>query len=145
MAARTSSEPAGAELQRRLAEAGRIGRGDASAGVDAQSRAALLAKVEEVVGPFPAREADAVYDAYLSQHGRIAAREDLVDAASEMSFPASDPPSFMAGTSTAGAPPPDGEDTGEKPNTRVSDPSNVKPSRNEADTAAPARAAGRRK
>ncbi|MFC4174986.1 hypothetical protein ACFOYU_23495 [Microvirga sp. GCM10011540] len=31
--------------------------------------------------------------------------DDLVDAGSEYSFPASDPPSYMAGAAVAGAPP----------------------------------------
>jgi hypothetical protein len=34
-------------------------------------------------------------------------QDDLVDAGSEYSFPASDPPSYMGGTATAGAPAPD--------------------------------------
>jgi hypothetical protein len=36
------------------------------------------------------------------------AEDDLVDAGSEYSFPASDPPSYMGGTLVTGAPPHDG-------------------------------------
>ncbi|MCB8819266.1 hypothetical protein [Microvirga rosea] len=34
--------------------------------------------------------------------------DDLVDAGSDYSFPASDPPSYMGGTAVAGPPPHDG-------------------------------------
>lgn len=145
----TSTRPPNAALERCLAEAGRLGRGDAAAGVEAQARDDLLGKVADTAGPFPAAEGKAVYEAYLRQHQRIAAREDLVDAASEMSFPASDPPSFMAGTSTAGGPPPGDDEEGEKPNTRVSNTADVKPSRddvtNPGSSNSPGAAAGKRR
>lgn len=144
-----STRTPNAALERCLAEAGRLGRGDAAAGVEAQDRAVLLDKVAQAAGPFPTADGDAVYEAYMRQHARVSAREDLVDAASEMSFPASDPPSFMAGTSTAGGPPQNDEDEGEKPNTRVSNPADVKPSRddvtNPGSSNSPAAAAGKRK
>jgi hypothetical protein len=58
------------------------------------------------------------------------AQEKLVDAGSELSFPASDPPSYMGGAAVAGPPPsqPD-EPAREPPVTEVSDPDAVKPSK----------------
>jgi hypothetical protein len=53
--------------------------------------------------------------------------EDLVDAASEMSFPASDPPSYMGGAAVAGPPPEDDEPAREPANTDVTDPATARP------------------
>jgi hypothetical protein len=53
--------------------------------------------------------------------------DDLVDAASELSFPASDPPSYMGGAAVAGPPPEDEEPPREPANTEVTDPKTVKP------------------
>ena len=47
-----------------------------------------------------------------------------MDAASEMSFPASDPPSYMGGSSVVGRP--DNDTPTEHPNTKVSDRETVK-------------------
>ena len=52
--------------------------------------------------------------------------DDLVDAGSEYSFPASDPPSYMGGSAVAG-PPPQKEPAREPVNKAVSDPEEVKP------------------
>jgi len=52
--------------------------------------------------------------------------DDLVDAGSEYSFPASDPPSYMGGSAVAG-PPPQKEPTREPVNKAVSNPDEVKP------------------
>ena len=52
--------------------------------------------------------------------------DDLVDAGSEYSFPASDPPSYMGGSAVAG-PPPQKEPAREPVNKAVSNPEEVKP------------------
>jgi hypothetical protein len=52
--------------------------------------------------------------------------DDLVDAGSEYSFPASDPPSYMGGSAVAG-PPPQNEPAREPVNQAVSNPDEVKP------------------
>jgi hypothetical protein len=52
--------------------------------------------------------------------------DELVDAGSEYSFPASDPPSYMGGSAVAG-PPPQDEPAREPVNTAVSNPDEVKP------------------
>ena len=52
--------------------------------------------------------------------------DDLVDAGSEYSFPASDPPSYMGGSAVAG-PPPQEEPAREAVNQAVSSPDEVKP------------------
>ena len=52
--------------------------------------------------------------------------DDLVDAGSEYSFPASDPPSYMGGSAVAG-PPPQKEPAREPVTKIVSDPEEVKP------------------
>ncbi len=52
--------------------------------------------------------------------------DDLVDAGSEYSFPASDPPSFMGGA-VAGPPPEDGEPPHEPVIQELSDPDEAKP------------------
>ncbi len=52
--------------------------------------------------------------------------DDLVDAGSEYSFPASDPPSYMGGSAVAG-PPPEKEPAREPVNQAVSNPDEVKP------------------
>jgi hypothetical protein len=52
--------------------------------------------------------------------------DDLVDAGSEYSFPASDPPSYMGGSAVAG-PPPQKEPAREPVNQTVSNPDELKP------------------
>jgi hypothetical protein len=52
--------------------------------------------------------------------------DDLVDAGSEYSFPASDPPSYMGGSAVAG-PPPQKEPAREPVTKAVSNPEEVKP------------------
>jgi hypothetical protein len=116
-----------AALERCLAEAARLGRGDAAADVPARDRGEVLKNIADATGPSPASAADRLYAEYVRQHARVQSREDLVDAGSEMSFPASDPPSYMGGASTAGGPPHDESGEVERANTRVSDPSEVKP------------------
>jgi hypothetical protein len=53
-------------------------------------------------------------------------QEDLIDAGSELSFPASDPPSYMGGSAVAG-PPPQEEPAREPVTKAVSNPEEVKP------------------
>lgn len=53
-------------------------------------------------------------------------QEDLIDAGSEYSFPASDPPSYMGGSAVAG-PPPQNEPAREPVTTAASNPEEVKP------------------
>src|SRR5215203_3565047 len=53
--------------------------------------------------------------------------DDLVDAGSEYSFPASDPPSYMGGAAVDGPPPEDGEPPHEHSLTEITDPDEVKP------------------
>ena len=54
------------------------------------------------------------------------AEDELVDAGSEYSFPASDPPSYMGGSAVAG-PPPQKEPPREPVSKTVSNPEEVKP------------------
>ncbi len=132
MPSRNDNAMPGAAFERRLSEAARRGRADAAAGVPAARRNKLLAAVTEVAGPSPPGERSRIYQEYMRVHGRVEAREELVDAGSEMSFPASDPPSYMGGASTAGGPSREDADVpAEKANTRVSDPSEVRPARDD--------------
>lgn len=65
--------------------------------------------------------------------------ENLVDAGSEYSFPASDPPSYMGGSAVAG-PPPHEQPAREPVSQEVSDPEEAKPATpapKEADKAKP--------
>jgi hypothetical protein len=64
--------------------------------------------------------------------------DDLVDAGSEYSFPASDPPSYMGGSAVAG-PPPHEEPAREAANDKVSDPDEVKPAEDAPQGTDPAR------
>lgn len=105
------------------AEANRHGAGDAQAGLDKRQPDS----VAEVVGAGAALkpgQVDQLFEAYSRSYDSVSKREELLDAGSEMSFPASDPPSYMAGASVAGAP---GGAPGEKPSTEVSDASDLKP------------------
>lgn len=108
------------------AEAARHGAGDATAGADKRDEKAV---VELVAGKLPAGQKAEVFEIYSHAYDNVSKREDLVDAGSEMSFPASDPPSYMGGASVVGAPEP--EAPREKANTKVSDPSEVKPAKDE--------------
>lgn len=54
------------------------------------------------------------------------AEDDLVDAGSEYSFPASDPPSYMGGAAITGAPP-HGAPAREGANQELSNPDEAKP------------------
>jgi hypothetical protein len=63
--------------------------------------------------------------------------DDLVDAGSEYSFPASDPPSYMGGSAVAG-PPPQKEPAREPVNKAVSNPEEVKPAGDAPQSADPA-------
>ncbi|MFO1146903.1 MAG: hypothetical protein U1E62_00895 [Alsobacter sp.] len=128
MAAMMKAAPIAQDLE---SEAHRHGAGDAQAG---------LAKrepddVPTLVGA-PARlgsqQRAKLFEIYSHAYDRVLKRDTLVDAASEMSFPASDPPSYMGGASVVGAPNP--ETPAEKVNTTVSDPAEVKPSRDDVAT-----------
>lgn len=111
-----------------LTEAARQGRGDAQAGIDPRDSKAVAESIAMQAGPVPDGREQALYEEYKRQFETVAKRESLVDAGSEMSFPASDPPSYMAGASVAGAPPP-GDETRDRATTKVSDPDEVKPSK----------------
>jgi len=120
MATLTKDEPLSAKIK---AEAARHGGGDADAGLAKRDRKELVSLVcgEKTLG---SAQADELFAEYSRAFDKVTKRENLVDAGSEMSFPASDPPSYMAGASVAGAPNP--ETPTEKPNTKVSDPAEVK-------------------
>ncbi len=66
--------------------------------------------------------------------------DDLVDAGSEYSFPASDPPSYMGGTLITGAPPHDGLPPREPANQELSAPDEAKPAEDAPQGTDPARA-----
>jgi hypothetical protein len=53
--------------------------------------------------------------------------DDLVDAGSEYSFPASDPPSYMGGALVAGPPPHDGRPPREPASHELTNPDEAKP------------------
>ena len=112
-------------------EAMRHGTGDAQAGVEKRDAEAVL----DLVGGtgLDAAEREAVYEAYSTSFASICKREVLVDAASAMSFPASDPPSYMGGASVAGAP--DTRTPAEKVTTKVSDQDEVAPLVSDPDAA----------
>jgi hypothetical protein len=129
MPLKNDKSPPTEALEKSLAEAARLGRGDAAAAVPARHRAGVLKSIAAAAGPLPATAGVRLYEEYVRHHARIQSREDLVDAGSEMSFPASDPPSYMGGASTAGGPPHDASGEVERANTRVSNPSDVKPSK----------------
>ena len=120
MATLTKDEPLSAKLK---AEAARHGGGDADAGLAKRDRKDLVSLVSGDKSLARA-QADELFEEYSRAFDKVTKRENLVDAGSEMSFPASDPPSYMAGASVAGAPNP--ETPTEKPNTKVSDPAEVK-------------------
>jgi len=121
MATLTTDAPISAKLK---AEAARHGAGDAQAGLAKRDREGVAELVCGDKRPGPT-QSDSLFEEYERAFDKVTKREDLVDAASEMSFPASDPPSYMGGASVAGAPNPDTPT--EKPNTKVSDPTDVKP------------------
>ncbi|WP_293856453.1 hypothetical protein [uncultured Alsobacter sp.] len=123
-----------------LTEAGRQGRGDAQAGADARDWKAVAESIAMQEGPVPDGREKALYEEYKRQFDKVAKRESLVDAGSEMSFPASDPPSYMAGATVVGAPPP-GDETREKATTKVSDPDEVKPSKSDVTNPPPGKKA----
>lgn len=104
-------------------DAMRHGAGDAEAGLEKRG----AHEVAELVGAagLDASAREAVYEAYSTSFDSICKREVLVDAASAMSFPASDPPSYMGGASVAGAP--DTHTPAEKVTTKVSDKDEVAP------------------
>jgi hypothetical protein len=66
------------------------------------------------------------------------AEDDLVDAGSEYSFPASDPPSYMGGALVAGAPPHDGLPPREAASSELSSPDEAKPAEESPQGADPA-------
>ena len=112
-------------LELAIREAERHGRGDADAGAKMRTADALFEVIDHSdAGPVPRATATGSMRAITSIYKRISKREDLVDAASEMSFPASDPPSYMGGSSVVGRP--DNDTPTEHPNTKVSDRETVK-------------------
>jgi len=112
-------------LEQAMREAERHGRGDAEAGAKMRTSDALFEVIDHSdAGPVASGDRDRVYASYTSIYKRICKREDLVDAASEMSFPASDPPSYMGGSSVVGTP--DHNTPTEHPLTKVSDRETVK-------------------
>jgi hypothetical protein len=113
-----------------LKEAARQGRGDAQAGIDPRDREAVFESIAAQAGPVPDGRDEALYEEYKRQFEAVEKREALVDAGSEMSFPASDPPSYMAGATVVGAPPPGDESRG-RATTGVSDPDEVRPSKDD--------------
>lgn len=66
--------------------------------------------------------------------------DDLVDAGSEFSFPASDPPSYMGGTLVTGAPARDGSPPREPVSHELTAPDERKPKEDARQGADPARA-----
>lgn len=119
-----STAEAGAGLSDEVkAEAARHGAGDAQAGLEKRDAKGVLAVTQ--AKKLDSGQKDALFDTYSHAYDSIAKREDLVDAASEMSFPASDPPSYMGGAAAVGAP--EAEAPREKVSTTVSDPAEVKP------------------
>jgi Protein of unknown function (DUF2934) len=66
--------------------------------------------------------------------------DDLVDAGSEYSFPASDPPSYMGGAAVVGPPPEDGEPPHEPVVQELTDPDEAKPAEEAPQGSDPARA-----
>ncbi len=65
--------------------------------------------------------------------------DDLVDAGSEYSFPASDPPSYMGGALVAGPPPHHGEPPREPASHELVDPEEAKPAEGAPQGTDPAR------
>lgn len=65
--------------------------------------------------------------------------DDLIDAGSEYSFPASDPPSYMGGSAVAG-PPPQKEPAREPVTKAVSNPEEVKPAADTLEDSDPSQA-----
>jgi hypothetical protein len=65
--------------------------------------------------------------------------DDLVDAGSEYSFPASDPPSYMGGSAVAGPPPHEEAPPREPASHKVTDTKEVKPAGDAPQGADPAR------
>jgi hypothetical protein len=108
-----------------LDEAQRHGQGDAQAGLTRRTRDELVTFLAEQGVRVSASDNDAVFERYREAYDQRSRRENLVDAGSEMSFPASDPPSYMAGASVAGAPPENADECREAPNTAASDPAEV--------------------
>jgi hypothetical protein len=104
-------------------EAARHGRGDAQAGLARRSQEEVVALLRESGLTMNRKDQSTVFTRYYEAYDTSASREKLVDAGSEMSFPTSDPPSYMGGAS-AGAPEP--EAPGKAPNTTVSDTHNLK-------------------
>ncbi|PSC04994.1 hypothetical protein SLNSH_11145 [Alsobacter soli] len=108
-----------------LEEAARHGQGDAQAALPKRNRDDLVTLLCQQGDRVSAQDSDAIYRRYCEAYDQRERREELVDAGSEMSFPASDPPSYMAGASVAGAPPP-GSETREPVSKRATDPARVR-------------------